>query len=322
LRQTIVTLSPGQAGAPVFPAVLNAAQPSVTLPNLTTMQRDLRNAYSQQVNLQIEREVGRNTTVAAAVQYVRGRDLIVSINQNEPTCVAVGVNNGCRPIAAYGNNSQYSSAASSEYTGLQLSLVRHPTGWGHYRVSYTLSKAMSNVGEFFFSSPIDPFDIGKDWGRSDDDQRHRLVVSGGATLGGAWTDIPWLRPLKGLDVSGTMRAYSSLPFNVTSGLTTVQGTAARPVVNGEFIARNAGTGPDFFTLDLRVGRRWRTASGPSIEGFVEAFNLTNRMNVVTVNGNFGAGAYPVDPLPSFAQPTSVSDPRQLQFAVRVRFGGR
>jgi hypothetical protein len=322
LRQTIVTLSPGQAGAPVFPAVLNAAQPSVTLPNLTTMQRDLRNAYSQQVNLQIEREVGRNTTVAAAVQYVRGRDLIVSINQNVPTCVAVGVNNGCRPIAAYGNNSQYSSAASSEYTGLQLSLVRHPTGWGHYRVSYTLSKAMSNVGEFFFSSPIDPFDIGKDWGRSDDDQRHRLVVSGGATLGGAWTDIPWLRPLKGLDVSGTMRAYSSLPFNVTSGLTTVQGTAARPVVNGEFIARNAGTGPDFFTLDLRVGRRWRTASGPSIEGFVEAFNLTNRMNVVTVNGNFGAGAYPVDPLPSFAQPTSVSDPRQLQFAVRVRFGGR
>ncbi|MGC4082672.1 MAG: hypothetical protein QM736_11310 [Vicinamibacterales bacterium] len=32
---------------------------------------------------------------------------------------------------------------------------------------------MNNVGEFFFSSPIDPFDVNKDWGRSDDDQRHR-----------------------------------------------------------------------------------------------------------------------------------------------------
>ena len=37
---------------------------------------------------------------------------------------------------------------------------------------------MNNLGEFFFSSPIDPFDLEKDWGRSDDDQRHRLVVHG------------------------------------------------------------------------------------------------------------------------------------------------
>jgi hypothetical protein len=35
-----------------------------------------------------------------------------------------------------------------------------------------------NLGEFFFSSPIDPLDLSKDRGRSDDDQRHRLVVFG------------------------------------------------------------------------------------------------------------------------------------------------
>ena len=37
---------------------------------------------------------------------------------------------------------------------------------------------MNNVGEFFFSSPIDPTDLSKDWGRSDNDQRHRLVMNG------------------------------------------------------------------------------------------------------------------------------------------------
>ena len=48
---------------------------------------------------------------------------------------------------------------------------------------------MNNVGEFFFSSPIDPFDLSKDWGRSDDDQRHRLVISGAVhTLDGARHD--------------------------------------------------------------------------------------------------------------------------------------
>ena len=32
------------------------------------------------------------------------------------------------------------------------------------------SKALDNVGEFFFSSPIDDFNIWQDYGRSDDDQ--------------------------------------------------------------------------------------------------------------------------------------------------------
>jgi outer membrane receptor protein involved in Fe transport len=322
LRQVIVSLSPAQAGAPVFPAILTAPQASVSLPNLTTMQRDMQNAYSQQANIEIEHEFGQRTTVSAALQYMRGQHLIVSINQNVPTCVAVGANNGCRPSSTYGNNSQYTSAASSDYEGLQLSVLRHASSWGQYRVSYTLSKAMSNVGEFFFSSPIDPFDLSKDWSRADDDQRHRLVISGSAAARGGWTDRSWGRLLRDLEISGTMRAYSSLPFNITSGLTTVQGTAARPVIDGAFIPRNAGDGPDFFTLDLRAGRSWRFRSGASLEGFVEAFNLTNHTNVVTVNGNFGAGAYPTNPSVSFGQPTAVSDPRVLQLAVRVKFGGR
>ena len=75
---------------------------------------------------------------------------------------------------------------------------------------------MNNVGEFFFSSPIDPTDLSKDWGRSDDDQRHRLVVSGTASL-----------PFQ-VQLSSAMQAYSSLPFNITSGLTTIQGTTAGP----------------------------------------------------------------------------------------------
>ncbi len=48
LRQYAVSLSPTQAGAPVFPEHLGAAVPLVTLPNLTTMDRDLQNASSMQ----------------------------------------------------------------------------------------------------------------------------------------------------------------------------------------------------------------------------------------------------------------------------------
>jgi hypothetical protein len=86
----------------------------------------------------------------------------MSVNQNVPTCVAAGTNNGCRPNPTYANNSQYSSVADSNYHGVHLSFVQRPARWGTYRVTYTLSKSTDNVGENFFSSPIDPTDLSKD----------------------------------------------------------------------------------------------------------------------------------------------------------------
>ena len=138
----------------------------------------MQNAYSQQVNLEIEQQLGRNNSVSIGYQHVRGLHLIISVNQNVPTCVASGNNNGCRPNPNYANNSQYSPLADSHYDGLHVSFVQRPARWGHYRVSYTYSKALDNVGEFFFSSPIDNFNIWQDYGRSDDDQRHRFVFDG------------------------------------------------------------------------------------------------------------------------------------------------
>ena len=163
----------------MFPNVLSAAVPSVTLVNLTTMDRSLQNAYSRQASMEVERQLGEQGTFSVGYQYVRGLNLIMSVNQNVPTCVAVGSNNGCRPNPEYANNSQYSSVAESNYHGLHVSFVQRPAAWGHYRVSYTLFEVdEQRRREFFFSSPIDPTDLSKDWGRSDDDQRHRLVVSG------------------------------------------------------------------------------------------------------------------------------------------------
>ena len=119
---------------------------------------------------------------------------------------------------------------------------------------------MNNVGEFFFSSPIDPFDVSKDWGRSDDDQRHRLVVNGTVNTPMAPAQTLWQRLSHGFQLSGMVQAYSALPFNITSGVTTIQGTAGRPIVDGEFIERNAGIGDDFFAMNLRLSRGVRRSA--------------------------------------------------------------
>ena len=306
LRQFVVSLSPTQAGAPVFPAILPAAVPAVTLPNLTTMAGDVQNAYSRQLNTEVEQQIGERASVSAGYQYLKGSHLLMSVNQNVPTCVASGNNNGCRPNPSYANNSQYSSVGDSTYHGFHLSVTQRTTEWGQYRVSYTLSNSMNNVGEFFFSSPIDPTDLSKDWGRSDNDQRHRLVMSGSLEAGG-------------FQFSAMVQAYSAPPFNITSGVTTIQGTAGRPIVDGEFIERNAGEGTAFFSLGARVSRSFRITSRLQFELLVEGFNLTNRANVVTRNTNFGPGAYPSNPSPTFGQITAVGDPRSLQLGARVRF---
>jgi hypothetical protein len=319
LRQIGVSLSPTQAGAPAFPNILGGVVPSVTLVNLTTMDRELQNAYSRQASVEVEQQLGERTTVSAGYQYVRGRELLMFINQNVPTCVAAGANNGCRPNPSYANNSRYSAAGESNYHGLHLSFLQRAARWGHYRVSYTLSKSMNNVGEFFFSSPIDPFDLSKDWGRSDDDQRHRVVMSGAIHTSMEPATTAFERISHGFQLGGMVQRYSALPFNITSGVTTIQGTAGRPMVNAAFIERNAGVGSDYLSVNARLSRVFRVTGRVELEALAEAFNLTNHQNVLTRNTSFGAGAYPAAPSATFGQVTAVAEPRSAQFGLRVRF---
>jgi Outer membrane receptor proteins, mostly Fe transport len=226
---TTVNLSPTQAGAPIFPNILPVV-PSGVLVNFSTMDPHMQNAYSEQGSIEIEHQIGENSTLSVSYQHLRGLHLIASINENAPTCAAAGTNNGCRPNPDFGNNKQYSSQADSHYNGLQVSFVQRPVKWGSYRLSYTYSKAMDNVGEFFFSSPINNFNIWQDYGRSDDDQRHRVVFDASIHSPMQTARNLWGRMSHGFELSGILQYYSALPFNVTTGANTIQGTSARPTL--------------------------------------------------------------------------------------------
>ena len=318
--QVSVALSPTQAGAPIFPGILPGnGLPSGVLVNFTTMNRHIQNAYSEQGSLEIEQQLGERSTVSVGYQHLRGLHLIASINQNVPACAASGTNNGCRANPNYANNNQYSSLADSHYDGLHLSFVQRPARWGSYRISYTYSKALDNIGEFFFSSPVNPQNIWLDYGRSDDDQRHRLVFNGTVQSPTGPATTAWKRLTNGFQLSSLLQYYSAFPLNITSGVTTVQGTAGRPLVNGAFIGRNTGIGNDLFSVSARVSRSFALTERLRLEALAEAFNSLNHRNNLTLNANFGAGAYPANPSPSFGQVTAVNEPRTMQFALRLKF---
>jgi len=330
-QPSVSGIIPTQAGAPVFPAMLSERLLTTTLVDFTTMDKNLQNAHSKQASIEVERSLGQGGTVSIGYQYLGGENLLMSVNRNLATCVAAGTNNGCRPVSSYRNNSQYSSVAQSTYRGVYASLVQRPISWASLRVTYTLSKSMNDVGEAFFSSPIDPTNVRRDWSRSDDDQRHRLVINGSVNTPMSPARTVWERMSHGFQISGMLQYYSSLPFNVLSGVANLQGTASRPLANGavtspnldvravEFISRNAGEGSDFFGVNVRVSRVFRVAGGVKFEGLAEAFNVTNRVNPITRNNTFGPGAYPENPLASFNQITAVGDPRSIQLGARLTF---
>jgi hypothetical protein len=320
LQQLSISLSPTQAGAPVFPNILGALTiPAGVLFNFSTMDPHLRNAYAEQGNFEVEQQLGRNATLTVGYQHLRGLHLIISVNQNVPSCAAVGTNDGCRPNLTYGNDSQYSSAADSHYDGAHITFLQRPVKWGNYRVSYTYSKALDDVSEFFFSAPINNFNIWQDYSRADDDQRSRLAMEGTVHSSLEKASTPWERFSHGFQFTTSFTGYSPLPFNITTGANTIQGTGARPTINGVFISRNAGEGHAILNLNVRLSRTFALSERTRLQVLAEMFNTLNHVNVVTLNGVFGTGAYPTSPSPAFRQITAVNDPRTAQFGLRLSF---
>ncbi len=320
------TYVPGDTGAPVFPNVSSLPNPGSKI-SYTLMNRGLQNAYSQQASLGIEQQLARSLTLGLNYQHVRGLHLLSSLNRN--------INpDGTRPDPSRGNIKPYDSLFDSYYDGLAVSLLERPVSWGSGRVSYTWSKAMDNVGEFFFSSPINNFDLSVDRSRSDDDQRHRLVFD--ASVNSPTTAAHGVAQhlTHGWQLGGILQYYSRLPFNVTTGGQTKQQTTQRPCSGGynlvgtnpctegragAVIGRNAGTGFDLFNLNTRLSRSFAVTERIRIQGMVEAFNILNHRNDMIPNGTWGSGAFPSNPNPSFRTATAVGDPRSIQLAARLSF---
>jgi hypothetical protein len=191
---------------------------------------------------------------------------------------------------------------------MTLSFNQRPSQWLSLRASYTLSKSIDTAGNFFFSSPQNNSDIRDERGPSDNDQRHRLAISGSIQP-----------PLKNSVLGGFMLSYiytyeSALPFNVQTGTDRNFDTSVndRPVGVG----RNTGRGFDFASLDIRLSRRFSLSERTVVEAMIESFNTLNRSNLQLPNRTFGPGPIP---LRGFGAPTAAGDPRQIQLGVRVSF---
>jgi hypothetical protein len=312
----VVQLSPTQPGAPVFPNVL-ALQPATlpTKPNITRIDPNIETSYSQQANLQIERELPGNGVISVGYLHLRALHVILSRNVNVPTVPAsAGIPNLGRPDPNWGNISRFESSGTSNYDGMVVSYNQRAARWANLRVSYTLSKTIDDAGNFFFSSPQNNFNIRDERGLSDNDQRHRLVVSGSLEVPSQAHTNGFQRALRDFQLGYIFTYASSPPFNVLLGTDRNLDTNNndRPVGVG----RNTGRGFDFASLDLRLSRKFHLTERVDLQLLAEGFNILNRANYGIPNNTFGTG---VTPLPTFGRPTAAFDPRQFQFGMKMSF---
>lgn len=314
-KYVVAILSRTSPGAPVFPNILSA-QPSTltTKPSVTRIDPHIENSSSQQANLQIERALPWDSSVSVGYVHLRGTHIILSRNVNVPRCAAAVDSNLCRPDPNFGNISRFEGSGDSYYDGMFVSFNKRQGRWATTRVSYTLSKAIDDAGNFFFSTPQDNANLRGEQGLSDNDQRHRLTLSGTFDTPVVMQNEFARKALGGFQVSYIFTYASRLPFNVLAGsdLNGDSNNNDRP----RGLGRNTGRGFDFASFDLRLARRFHVTEKLNLELIAEGFNLLNRANFGVPNNNFGTGSQPPA---TFGQPTAAFDPRQLQVGFRLNF---
>src|SRR5207237_7994700 len=128
-----------------------------------------------------------------------------------------GVANLGRPDPNFGNISRSESSGDSYYNAMVAAYNQRLRKWASLRVSYTFSKAIDDTGNFFFSTPQDNFNLRDDRGLSDNDQRHRLTLSGSFTAPKKIENNLIRKFFGGSEVSYIFTFASRLPFNIVTG---------------------------------------------------------------------------------------------------------
>jgi len=294
---------------------------------------DFVNPYAHQASLEIERAVG-GLAVSAGYNFNRAAHLVRILDRN--LYYAGRRPDGAPTFGFYdpllSQRNIFESTANSFYHVLILQAARRFSRHLSFNASYTWSKAMDEVTDFNTDfQPNDQLNAKAERALSSFHQAHRIIFS--AVLESPLTPGR-SRPLSdnllgGFTFSPVIAASSGRPFNVLTGVDSLgdrHSNTHRPLYAG----RNIGKGPDFFTLDLRLTRKFALNGSErrNMEVIAEGFNLLNRTNFKSLNNMVGEvrledlprplvgrRGIPTQPL-SF---TSAFDPRQFQFGLKINF---
>jgi hypothetical protein len=292
----------------------------------------------------VQRQLAASLSMTIGYLGSRGENLRISRNLNQAV-------NGVRPFPALSLSSpilpgtplgvitQVESSGFSTYQGGWVSVTKRLSRGLQFDASYTYSKSLdtNSLNSSGFAVQ-DGYDIPNQYGLSDFDARHRLVVS-------ALYALPFTGHVltRGWQLAAIVQSQSGNPVNIVTSTSTLNGVAntVRPDVTGPiriigsvdqwfdpsaFVAvnrfgnlgRNVVIGPAFNNTDLSIIKNLRAGKGIGGQLRVDMFDVFN-------HANFGPAGNVVG-TPTFGKisrtrlPTGeAGSSRQIQLAASLSF---
>lgn len=227
------------------------------------------------------------------VDYVHayGYNQLGGLDLNLPTSGRISASNP-RPVPNFTEVKSLENFTKSWYNALETQLRTSFRGVNSLSVSYTLSSSTRDGVNHYQTYP-GTMRTPREKGYSEQDTRHNLSIA-------AAVDVGW-----GVQFSGILRALSGTPFGVSAGFDLDgdgQTSNDRPeglpitvgreevqeslsIINSLRATRNLAPITEdqlkldpFVSLDLRLTKRFALRGNARIEGFLEGYNVLNRVN--------------------------------------------
>jgi outer membrane receptor protein involved in Fe transport len=342
----IVSLTFTGDAVPTYPQNFNQI-PNIgtpARPSIFYVDKDFASPRLMQANAAVEWELMRNTSLTVTYLFVDGSNLPRSIDRNlgtlgTRTFTVAGTGEtfpyhffaSDRPFSNFTRVIGFESSAESRYNGLTVELNRRFANHLQFRVAYTLGKVEDTVPDATAVVPGNPGDDVKyasnpanfdaDRTAGNNDQRHRLVMSGVYdTNGFADRFHGFARGLvQNWSFSAILTAQSGQPYTARVGAADLNGDGNTRNDIAPGTVRNEFRLPSIVSFDPRIARDVRIGAA-RLQLIWEAFNLFNRDNISGVEATYySVAGTTLTRGTLFGRPTATAGERIMQLAAKITF---
>ncbi|MBI3694285.1 MAG: carboxypeptidase regulatory-like domain-containing protein, partial [Acidobacteria bacterium] len=295
-------------------------------------------------SLGVQHKITADTTLDVAYVGSSAANLSRTINLNQLPASTLqknpGVNtNALRPYPGWADIQEYVTGSNFSYNSLQVQTRRQMKGGGLLNVAYTWSKVITDASGFS-EGPMDSYNFKRERGLATYDRRHIFVFSYVYPLPFWRTGNEWFkRAFGGWQLSGVTTLQKGLPLNlgINGDRAGTGGGGQRPDVAGDWkqggatqfrwfntaafalpangafgnLGRNVVIGPGTNNWDVSLQKGFRISERIRTQFRAEFYDAPNHLSWQGVGTTLGNS--------NFGQITSATDPRTLQFGLRLDF---
>ena len=193
---------------------------------VNTVDQNLKNAYVQSYNLNLQQEITPSTAIMIGYFGSKGTHLRQNINLNQPFYTNTTTGAQSRPFLTIANNSPLVPGTAlgtnltdrigngnSNYNALWITGTRKMTRNLQFSANYTWSKSLDYASQTGSAAPENSLNIRGDYGLSDFDARNRFVFNG-------LYELPFTgnRLVEGWRLSGVLSLQSGSPISLINGV--------------------------------------------------------------------------------------------------------